>query len=247
MRKHYIAAMAGMFLVFAGGVHAQEKSPVSANVALTSDYVFRGISQTQEEAALQGGFDYAHQSGFYAGVWGSNVNFAESAALVAPAKRAQLELDLYGGYGGKIGEKASWDVGLLHYAYPGAGSRLNYDYTEIYGKIGLTIGKHSLEFALNHTSEFFADSGKATYFAVNLEVPLPSDFTFTAHVAKQEIDKEPIFGTPDYTDYKVGISKKVKGIGLALDLYDTDLSKSECFGGAKLCDSRAVFTISKSF
>ncbi len=247
MRKRSMAMVVGGLVVLGVAAQAEEKSPVSGNVALTTDYVFRGISQTQEEPAIQGGFDYAHKSGFYAGLWGSNVNFGESDAVVKPADRAQLELDVYAGFVGKFKEKGSWDVGAIYYAYPGAASRLDYDYAEIYGKIGYDFGKAALQFAVNYTDEYFAESGTATYYQLNLSVPLPADFGLAFHVGRQEIDEELKFGTPDYTDYKIGVSKEIKGIGLALDYYDTDLSKAECFGGAELCDGRAVFTVSKRF
>ena len=98
---------------------------LTANVGLYSQYVFRGLAQTNEEAALQGGFDYAHSSGFYLGVWGSNVswlkeNLTTGANATAGTYKSggSLELDFYGGYKGSIGD-FSYDVGLLQYYYPG--------------------------------------------------------------------------------------------------------------------------------
>ena len=81
---------------------------ISGNVALTTDYRFRGISQTTSDPAVQGGFDWSHDSGFYLGTWGSNVEFAGS-----------LELDYYGGFANNINDNIAYDVGFIYYDYPG--------------------------------------------------------------------------------------------------------------------------------
>ena len=86
------------------------QAQISSNVSLTTDYVFRGVSQTLEEPAIQGGFDYSNSSGFYAGFWGSNVDFGTDA---------QVELDGYLGFTREQQNGFSWDVGLIHYDYPG--------------------------------------------------------------------------------------------------------------------------------
>ena len=95
------------------------------SVGLYSQYVFRGLTQTNEEPALQGGFDYAHSSGFYLGVWGSNVSWLKENATTGSnavsgtyKSGGTLELDFYGGYKGTVGD-FGYDVGLLQYYYPG--------------------------------------------------------------------------------------------------------------------------------
>ena len=98
---------------------------ISANVSLTSNYVWRGITQTGDEVAVQGGFDYANDSGFYAGVWGSNVSFNWELDGEAGGN----ELDIYAGFSNDM-----FDVGFIDYRYPGNDSDL--DFTEVY--IGYT-------------------------------------------------------------------------------------------------------------
>jgi uncharacterized protein (TIGR02001 family) len=234
-------------LMIITSVASAAESPFSANVALTSDYVFRGISQTSEDPAIQGGFDFNHASGFYIGVWASALNFGEDATALAikPADRAHLEVDIYAGFSGNFTEKMGWDIGVLNYGYPGAASSLNYDFTEAYAKLNYDFGVAKTTLAVNQTSDYFAASGSATYIALDVEVPLPSDFALAIHAGNQKIDKNAAFATPDYTDYKIGISKEFGGFGFALDWIDTDLDKIECFGGSDLCESRVVFTISK--
>ena len=91
---------------------------ITANVAAASDYFFRGVSQTGGSAAVQGGLDYGHESGFYLGTWLSNVNFADA------------EVDWYGGYAGELGNGLGYDIGALYYYYPGKGDE-ELDYAEV--------------------------------------------------------------------------------------------------------------------
>tara|TARA_B100001057_G_scaffold31734_1_gene28854 strand:- start:161 stop:751 length:591 start_codon:yes stop_codon:yes gene_type:complete len=108
-------------------------SDVSANVSFASDYIWRGMTQS-DGPAIQGGFDYAAENGFYAGIWGSNVNFNDGAGS---------ELDYYFGYGftaGSIGV----DIGYLAYDYPKNETSL--DFEEIY--VGLSMGDLGLLFAM---------------------------------------------------------------------------------------------------
>ena len=85
----------------------------SGNITLATDYKFRGISQNATSPAVSGGFDIAFDNGFYAGIWGSNVDF-ELAGSANPS----MELDYYGGFGGNFTEDLSYDVGVLYYDYP---------------------------------------------------------------------------------------------------------------------------------
>ena len=101
---------------------------------MTSDYTFRGISQTAEDPAIQGGFDYEHGSGLYIGTWASNVDFE-----VQTVSDATMELDVYGGIAGEFDNGLGWDVGILSYNYPGADSSLEYDFTEVYGSLSYSM------------------------------------------------------------------------------------------------------------
>ena len=105
---------------------------VSANVSFTSDYIWRGMTQS-DGPAIQGGFDYASDGGFYAGIWGSNVNFNDGAGS---------ELDYYFGYGFDMGG-VGVDIGYIAYDYPDNDSDLNFE--EIY--VGLSMGDLGLLYA----------------------------------------------------------------------------------------------------
>ena len=102
-------------------LHAAE---FESNVALSNDYVWRGMTQTTEEPAISGGFDIAGENGLYFGTWASNVEFGDGAAL---------ELDWYAGYSGETESGVSYDFGYLAYTYPGEDSL---DFEEIYLGLG---------------------------------------------------------------------------------------------------------------
>jgi uncharacterized protein (TIGR02001 family) len=216
-------------------------SPFSANVALTTDYVFRGISQTDSSPAIQGGFDFKHGSGLYLGTWGSNVNFNEDTSD-GKGRRATMELDLYGGFSKEIVKDLSFDVGLYGYLYPRAGSARDDNYYEAYG--GLTYKMFGIKNW--YSPDFFGATGNADYLEGNLNFTLPYDVGLGLHLGYQWIEDNAKAGVPDYTDWKVSLSKTLGGFGFALSYVDTNINQSECAGGQTICGARAVFAISKS-
>lgn len=209
----------------------------SANAAVTTNYLFRGISQTDNDPAIQGGFDYAHDIGVYLGVWGSNVDFNDG-------DEAHLELDFYGGVSSEIGG-VSWDIGAIYFSYPGAAYSLDYDFIDAALSLGYDFKVVSLSAGLNYSPDNFGGSGDAFYYHAGASIPLPAEFSLDANVGRQEIDDNTAFGTPDYTDWNVGISRDFLGFNLSLTYHDTDLSTVEC--GNDNCDARAVFTVSREF
>lgn len=219
----------------------------SANVALTTDYIFRGISQADEDPAIQGGMDYAldtgHGFGVYVGFWGSNVE-QETEDEDDPAN---LELDIYGGLNGEI-LGIGWDIGGIRFEYPDSDVL---DYNEAYFGLSYTLPFTMFDPALSakvsYSPDFFAESGDAVYVEGAVDLELPYEFMLGLHVGHQDIEDNDVFGTPDYTDWSVGLSVQVHGFELKGSYFDTDLDEDECFGGTELCDARGVFTISRSF
>jgi uncharacterized protein (TIGR02001 family) len=218
---------AGLLLASATAFGAE----ISGNVALATDYVYRGISQTNEEATIQGGFDVEGEAGFYAGVWASNIAFDGS-----------VEIDVYAGYAGEFTEDLGFDVGVLHYEYPNDAGPNDSSFDEVYGSLGykdLTVG-------INYSNDFYFESGTATYFYIDYALSLPNDFGLGFHYGDQSISDNDTLGVPDYADYSVSLSRTWADIDFALTWFDTDLSSNECFGGSDNCDSRVVFGLSKS-
>jgi uncharacterized protein (TIGR02001 family) len=210
---------------------------LSANVGLVSQYSFRGIAQSNENPALQGGFDISHSSGLYAGVWASNVDFNDG-------DEAHIETDLYAGYANTV-DKFSYDLGVIYYAYPGADSSLDYDYWEGKFELGYDFDIFSATAALYYSPDFFAGSGDALYSMLGVDVPLPADFSLSGHVGYQAVDDNAAFAVPDYTDWSVGLGYTYEGFDFSLQYIDTDLDEpGECADG---CAERVIFGISRSF
>lgn len=212
----------------------------SGNVALTSNYVFRGISQNDNSLAIQGGFDYAHESGLYAGVWASNVDdqfFAESS----------IELNTYFGWAGDLGP-VSVDVGYLRYNYPDNNPdnpTIGYDpeTDEYHLGVSKDFGMASVGATAYYSPDFF-DLGDGMYYDIGVDVPVGS-FTLSAHYGQTEIDEKSGVSDADYKDYKLGISTEYAGFGFELSYTDTN-SDGLCDGSPAICGDHVAFTVSKS-
>lgn len=192
----------------------QASAEISANVALTTDYVWRGISQNEEDLALQGGFDFSHENGFYIGTWGSNVSFGNSST----------ELDLYLGWANEFESGFGLDVGVIEYTYHGGNDASDNNFTEFY--LGGSYGGFSAMYSVGDEFDDHFDIGYEHSF--------------------EKVTLSATYGDYDsYSYYKVGISGEVGGMGLALDIWDTDSTAERLAGG--LAGSRVVFTLSKSF
>ena len=240
------AAMLGAVLLSGTAAVAQEKEKksmipgtFSANVALTSEYYFRGISQTDDKPALQGGFDYevavAKPVSVYLGVWGSNVDFNESTT-----DGASVEIDWYGGLRGKIADTGlSWDVGAIYYSYPGANADFNYNFWEAVGSLGYDFGVASVTASLNWTPDNTTDLGEGRYskFAVDVPVPGVENLTLSAYVADVYIEKG-----DSYLEWNFSAGYNVLGFDLSLAYSDTDISP-EGDGNSEA----VIFTVSRSF
>lgn len=228
------ATLAVLFatLPFAGSVHAED-SPFTANIGLVSDYAYRGFSQTDERPALQGGFDYAHESGLYAGVWGSNVSWLSDGNSDVSNS---LELDLYGGYKGTVGA-IGYDVGLLQYYYPGSYPKPYNSPNTLEGYLGLSWEFLSFKYSYAFTDLFgYDNSDGSQYYDLGAAVDIGYGVTLAAHVGYNDIK-----GQDDYTDWKLGLSKEYGGFNFGLHYVDTDVNNSD------LADERVILSVSKSF
>ncbi|MBL8661002.1 MAG: hypothetical protein JNM75_14755 [Rhodospirillales bacterium] len=225
---------------------------ISGSVALTSDYVFRGISQTDRDAAIQGSLEYSIDTGIagasaYAGFWGSNVNFNDG-------DQAQAEIDALFGFRGDVGDTGlSWDFGGIYYWYPGASSRLDYDYWEIVPKVEYAVNDLVSVSALYAFSpNFFADTGFGHYVqgGVSVTPPLPFagfDLSLDGTVGYQWIESNSKAGIEDYLNWSIGATVSVKSLDFTVAYTDTNLSHSDCFSNTNVCDGRVVFSVGAKF
>lgn len=207
------------------------QAEITGNVALSSDYMFRGISQTDSTPAISGGFDYSHENGFYAGVWAANVDSAFFSG-------ANVEIDTYFGYGGGS-DNWSYDVGFLRYNYPGTNFDDN-NTNEVYGSVGYDFGVAAVTGGVAVSSDFFGLDG-SEYYTLGVDIPVGS-YSVALLYGAQDMDK-----AQDYDHYSAGISGELEAVALGWDLtwHGSD-SDAETFGTDNLTDGRVVFTVSKS-
>jgi len=179
---------------------------ISANVTLATDYVWRGVSQTDENPAIQGGLDYSADNGFYIGTWGSNVDFGSVE---------NLELDIYAGWATEFESGLGLDIGFIQYLYfDDAG---DVDFNEIYAGLSYADFSGKLSYDIDNES---------TYIEVAYDVALPNDFGLGLHVGNYSFD-----GGGDYTDYSVSFSKSYAGLDYGLAYYDTDIDNVDIADG----------------
>jgi uncharacterized protein (TIGR02001 family) len=206
---------------------------VTANIGLTTDYIYRGIAQTSHNPAVQGGFDYAHSSGFYAGVWGSNVSWIADSGAIATGS-ATMELDTYLGFKNAFATDFNYDVGYIRYNYLGkytpAVGFAKADTEEIYGLIGYKWISVKYSYGLG---QFLTVPGAKGTNYIDLTAAYPiadSGFTVSAHVGKQTYKGSAAAAaaaagnTPTYTDYKLGVTKDFSGYVLGLAYTSTNAS-----------------------
>ena len=230
-------------LLLAGSTAASAAWEFSANFGLTTDYVFRGISQNGEDASASGGIDFSHDSGFYVGTW---VAIVDQVELDSNPDDTNTELDIYGGFGGNFTDAFSYDIGLIYYAYPVDANQLNF--WEVYGSLSYDFGVASITGGVAYSPDFFGETDDALFYYVEGSIPLPMGFGIDLHYGHQDIDNNSKFGTPDYDEWKVAVTKSMgDNVTVELAYTDTDLKRSECFGGWSGCDSALIGSIGVDF
>ena len=218
MKKILVPSLMALALGSVSGLaQAQTATPESSlsfNVGVTSDYRYRGISQSRLQPALQGGVDYADKSGFYVGAWGSTIKFIKDSG----ASKGNVELDLYGGYKGTVGAVA-YDVGFLRYEYVGntykdiGGTAVNANTDELYG--AATYGPFTLKYSHAISNIFgYGDSKGSTYWDLSATFDLGEGYTLVPHIGRQNYKKNEFYS---YTDVAITLNKDL-GNGLSASL-----------------------------
>jgi len=242
LNKKLLTAAVTTTLLTGIGATAAQAFDLSGNVALVSDYRFRGISQTGKDAAIQGGFDASFEPGFYIGTWASSVDFGDVDD--GSGSYGTMEIDYYAGWSGPIGDTDfGVDVGTTYYQYPGDTVDPKGDYQEYYLKGSwkdLTVGA-------TYSDDYYAKTGKFWYYAADYSLGFAEDFSLGLHAGYNDLDKQDFLtdGADSYTDYSVSLGYTFKGVDFSVAWVGTDLDDSECFY-SDICDDTAVFTISKS-
>jgi len=189
MKKKVLSVL--FILALGGSLFAQ----FSFNLGATSDYVWRGVTQTEGDPALQGGIDWDHASGFYLGGWASNISFDGES---------DIEVDFYGGILVPLPNDVELDLGYMRYEYMDSDAE-----DEVYA--GLSWKDIEVKYARGFEVNWH-------YLEGNLALPLPSDFELGLHFGRFDFDDD-----EDYNEWKATVARPWKGFDFELAFTDTDL------------------------
>jgi uncharacterized protein (TIGR02001 family) len=282
MRKSLITtavlgALAAPAFVFAADAAPAPDLTVAYNVGLYSQYIFRGLTQTNHKPALQGGVDLTHSSGLYLGMWGSNISWLTDGTNAAAGETkyyksgGSLELDIYGGYRYTFANGLGIDVGALRYQYPGTLRRnaVGANTTEVYGavnygwlqaKLSDVVSDAAWGWGPNTNAPTQENARGTLYGELNLTVPIGdlvgggalSGVTGIAHIARQQFSGR-LNTYASYTDYKLGLQKSFsEGVlnGVNVGGYWTYANGSDAawiYDGRNIGDSTGTLFAQKTF
>ncbi len=204
---------------------------VSGNVGLASNYVFRGVSLSNDQAAISGGVDYAHGDGVYVGTWVSNIDDGTTGTT---------ELDLYAGFAGEAGD-FGYDIGYIQYMYPEDAAGLS-DYGEVYGSVSYSALEVGFAYTVNSQTNAFSDQSGDTkipvafvegdvYFYLSAGTDLSEDWALSATVGSYTFEDDGILGADfDYLHGQIDLSKSAGDMGdFTFSLSITDADETHAF------------------
>lgn len=213
---------------------------VSGNIALTTDYKFRGISQSDSAPSVQGGFDVAFDNGAYIGTWGAAVDF-DCAIDTCGGLNGGIELDYYAGFASDISDSVSFDIGYIYYDYPQDEGLLG-DYGEIYGS--LSFGDFGI--GMNYSDEYWGETGKFTYTYATYSMALSESVGLDLLVGSGDYDEAGYLdGATEHMNWSVALSTSAAGLDFAITYEDTDLDKEDAYG-YDWADAALILSIGKS-
>jgi uncharacterized protein (TIGR02001 family) len=234
----------------------------TGNFGLFSQYIFRGLTQTDRKPALQGGFDYAHSSGFYAGIWGSNISWITDG--YAPGGSYSAEFDTYLGFKMPVGD-FTFDVGFLRYNYPGSKPRGGFpagtdiaNTNELYGAASWKWLTFKYSYSLGDTFGI-KDSKGTDYMDLTGTFPImDSGFSLVAHYGRQNYKGTNAAGWAgtgltqnalDYKDWRIAVTKELMGLNFAVGYSKAD-TKSAVYTnnfGRNIGEGTWTASVQKSF
>ena len=220
------ALAAALATLAAAGAASAQEAEFSFNAAVSSDYVFRGFSQTLEEPAVSAGMDLTWGS-LYGGAWVSNVDFGDST---------DAEIDFYGGIRGEASGFA-FDFGAIGYAYTNVPAGVDYSYVEFKAAASRAVGPATVGAALYVSPDFFGADEEATYAEVNASFTPAEKWTVSSAVGQQWLDV-----SDDYVTWNAGVSYALTDNLIAdVRYHDTDVEN------VAIADGRVVGTIKVVF
>jgi uncharacterized protein (TIGR02001 family) len=252
-----VGALAAVHLLPAVAAAEESALTTTANVGVFSQYVFRGVTQTDEDPAVQGGFDFGHPSGLYAGLWGSNVSWISDFG--SSAGGSSLELDVYGGYRGAIGSTGlGYDLGAIYYWYPGdTTGGFDADTTEVYAGLTYQWVGVKLSYSLDEYFGYEGDTGSngsagTLYYDLYANIPV-GETSLTVNLHYGYLDVENDLASPSelsYADWKAGASYALPRsftLGAYFTGNDADAAFYTTPAGTNTADDQVVVFLSRTF
>ncbi len=224
------ALAVAVLLLAAAPAYAQ----LSGQIALTTDYRFRGVSLS-DGPAIQGSLSYDHSSGLFAGVFAANVDLRQEGVGV----------QAYGGYARRWGDARAWDVGVVGYSYPSGPRGRRYDFVELFA--GATLERLGLRVYVSN--DFYGSGDPSVDGEGSIAVPLTTWLTLGAHLGLQGVWPQDGSGSSPQTrlDARIGVTAEVAGFAVDLSFVTTNASDDNCLAGRGRCDPGLVLTISRGF
>jgi len=222
--------------------HAQEAKPdneISYNAAITTDYRYRGLSQTRLDPALQGGADFVNNpTGLYVGTWLSTIKWTKDLG-----GDGNIEWDIYAGKKGQINELLTYDVGGLYYFYPSNELNPSANTFELYGQLG--IGPAYVKYSQSTTNLFgTADSKGSGYLDIGANIDITEGFILNLHAGHQRVKNNSEFS---YDDFKIGVTKDFGFANVSLAAVKANTSSYLSPSGRNLGKTGVVLSASKTF
>ncbi|MDE3739758.1 TorF family putative porin [Pseudomonas resinovorans] len=225
-------------------VQLNDDFAVQIDLTLASDYRTRGISQTQNDPAAQGGATLLHSSGLYAGAWTSNVDFGFGL-------KTRQEVDYYVGWYWQATDDVNLDLGYIKYSYP---KESQFNMSEVYAILG-AYGFQAGAYYSNDASTVFGEDQDSLYTYVGYQTTLPLEVGLELRYGHVDF-KDPMFwsnngtSSDDYREWQAKLTRDFIGATWGIAYVDTDLSESECasnYGFTDVCTATWVASVSKSF
>ena len=234
MNRAVQSKLAGLSIVALAVVSGAARAELTSTITIATDYDFRGITQTALDPALQASLDWSGESGLYAGVWASNVDFGRDGGEGKGYDEVDLdaEVDFTLGYAGSITEDLGYDVGATYYKYIGDtdGGVNDFDYYEVYAGLGY----RAVSAKLWYSPDFANASESAWYIEANAEIPLPAEFGLVLHAGYNFGDywKPEAFGLDEYFDYSIGLTRSFGHFDFTVSYIDgSDLKETDGTAG----------------
>lgn len=229
MKTKSIKRAAGIVLLSAAITSPAFAEGLSGTAAATTNYLFRGVSQTSDQPTVQASIGYDFGSGFSVGAWGSGLDFHDFGD-----NKSTLETDYYANYATKLG-KADFTVGAIYYAYPTSASAANYNYIEATVGLRYDFGPAAVHGAVFVSPEFTGKTGNSAYLTAGVDVPINSWLSAAGNYSYQTIQK----GT-DYSNWNLGLTATYEKYSLNVMYSQTDLA-------APYNHAKIVATLSAAF